>query len=387
MRIFAKRLVFPILTIFLVRNSLSPSEIGIVFAVGTLVGLLLEVPSGTIADRIGRKASLFISFIIQAISMATLGFSTEFWGLLIGNALYYIGTSLLTGTHEAFIYETLHELNQEKNLKKVVGKALFISQIVTGILFVGVPILARYSLSLPFFINAIVFLGVSALIASFIEPKQAKSVAKQEAIPNVSALRSFLSNRTLLSFSLTLGALSGANMILEDFRQMYLDFIHLDLAFFGLVYLALRFLTGFAGTKTEWLEKKIGKTATLFTLPGISLATYIGLSLFDTWFGLLFVALDGIMNGLLRPIEQEYLQEMVHGEKRVTMLSIDNLIEGLFRSGASLLGGFVIQKFGIQSGFILSFGIVLLLALPLLTRFISANEDQLRRANKSSQPI
>lgn len=386
MRVFAKRLVFPILTIFLVRNQLSPSEIGIVFAIGTLTGLLLEIPSGTIADRIGRKTSLAISFLIQAISMAILGFSTEFWGFLLGNALYYIGTSLMTGTHEAFIYETLHELNREKDLKKVVGKALFISQIVTGVLFVGVPVLAQYSLSLPFFINTIVFLVTSLLIMSFVEPKQARSVAKQEAFPGTSALKNFFANQTLLSFSFSFGVLSSANMILEDFRQMYLDFIHLDITFFGLVYLTLRFLTGFVGTKVDWLEEKIGKTATLLLLPIISLVTYTGLVLFDTWFGLLFIALDGVMNGLLRPIEQEHLQRMVHGSKRVTMLSIDNLIESLFRAGSTFLGGLVIQKFGIQSGFILSSSIILFFAIPLLLRFISLNKSLGTNTNTSPSP-
>lgn len=373
LRVFAKRLVFPILTIFLVRNQLSASEIGTVFAVGTLIGLFFEVPSGTIADRIGRKASLTISFLIQAVSMLTLGLSTEFWGFLVGNALYFIGGSLLTGTHEAFVYETLHELDREKDLKKIVGKALFVSQIVTGILFIGIPVIATYSLSLPFFMNAVVFLGVSILAMTFVEPNQARSVAKQESLPSTSAFKDFLANPTLLSFSLALGALSGANGVLEDFRQIYLNFIHFDLAFFGLVYLALRLLTGFVGTRADWLEGKIGKTATLFVLPSISLVTYAGLSLFNTWFGLIFIALDGIMNGLLRPIEQEYLQKMVLGDKRVTMLSVDNLIKGLFRAGSVFLAGIIVQRFGVQAGFIFSCSIVLLVAVPLLIRFVSLN--------------
>lgn len=384
LRVFAKRLVFPILTIFLVRNQMSSSEIGIIFSVSTLLSILFEVPSGAIADRIGRRTSLSIAFLIQAASMFVLGVSGTFWGFLIGNALYFIGGSLLTGTHEAFIYETLHELDREKDLKKIVGKALFISQIVTGILFIGIPVIATYSLSLPFFANAIIFLGVSVLAAGFTEPKRAQSVEDQESLPTTSALKRFVTNPTLFSFSLALGILGAANGILEDFRQVYLDFIHLDLALFGLVYLALRLLIGFVGTRVDWLEGKIGKTATLLILPTISLVTYTGLVLFDNWFGLLFIALDGVMNGLLRPIEQEHLQRMVHGNKRVTMLSIDNLIESLFRAGSTFLGGLVIQKFGIQSGFILSSSIILFLAIPFLLRFIFLNRRL--ETNTSTSP-
>lgn len=124
LRIFAKRLVWPILTIFLVRNELSATEIGIIFSVGTVIGLLLEVPSGAIADRIGRKTSMIIANVGWALSMFIFWQVDSFMGFLVANALYWVAGSLWTGTHDAFIYETLQELGREKEIKKISGRAL-----------------------------------------------------------------------------------------------------------------------------------------------------------------------------------------------------------------------------------------------------------------------
>ena len=371
MKVSAKRLVFPILTIYLVRNSLTPEQIGIVFSVGTVIGMLFEVPSGAIADRIGRRISLTLAFIGQALSMLILGLSTEFWGFLIGNALYFAAGSLMTGTNEAFIYETLHELGRVKELKKIVGKATYIAQVTTGVLFVGVPLIATYSLSLPFFINTFVFFATAFLTWSFTEPIRVKSVARAEGLQNASVLRQFFSQPLLLSFSLALGFLAGINNgILDNFRQVYLDFIHLDIAYFGLVYLSLRFLTGYFGTKTDWLEARIGRRKLLWLLPAVSSITYIGLFLFNSFWGLLFITLDGIRGGLSRPVEQEYLQSLVGNEKRATFLSIDNLIESLIMAGTTFAGGFVIERFGIQSGFLFAALLVIVVAVPLFLSFL-----------------
>ena len=376
MRIFVKRLVWPILTIYLVRNQLTATQIGIVFSVGTVIGMLLEVPSGVIADRIGRRASMTLSFIGQAFSMLVLSISTEFWGFLIGNALYFASTSLFTGTHSAFMYETLHELGRSKEVKKVFGKATYISQVSTGILFVGVPLLAEYSLKLPFYINTVVLFVAAVLTWSFTEPARVKSVAGDEGFQNMSAIKQFLSQPLLLSFSLATGFLTGVNGILEDFRQVYLDFIHLDIAYFGVVYLGLRFLTGYFGTKTDWMESKIGRKNLLLLLPLVSLITYIGLFLFNSFYGLLFIVLDGIQGGLMRPVEQEYIQSLVSNDKRVTLLSIDNLVQSLIRAGAVFVGGVVIDRFGIQYGFFFSAMLVILIAFPLFVSFLRKAEQQ-----------
>lgn len=376
MRASAKRLVWPILTIFLVRNSLTPSEIGTIFSVGTLMGVLCEVPSGMIADRIGRRYALTIAFLGQALAMLLFWQTGGFWGFMAANALYYVAGTLMTGTGEAFIYETLHELGREKEIKKITGRAVFIAQVFTGLLFIGVPFLVEFSLTLPFLINAFIFIGTSLLTYSFCEPVRVKSVAEMEFGKDNLGFKTFLTNPLLLSFSLGMSFIGGINGILEDFRQVYLDFIHLDIVYFGFIYLGLRILTGSLGTQADFFEKHLGKRGALLFLPVVSLVTYLGLFACNSLYGLIFIMLDGITGGLTRPFEQEYLQKMITHVNRATLLSIDNMIQGVIRAGAVLVGGFIISSYGIQAGFLFAAGLILVFAVPFLVAFLGRATSQ-----------
>lgn len=369
LRIFAKRLVWPILTLFLLRNQLSATEIGIVFSVGAIISLLLEVPSGAIADRIGRKRALAIAFFGWALSMFIFWQGNSFLSFLIANVLYMAAGSLWTGTNEAFIYETLQELGRENEIKKVSGKALFISQISTGILFVIVPFVAKFSLSLPFFINSLVFLFGLFIVLTFVEPVRSKSVFEEEVGRDFLGFRGFFLNRSLLIIGLVFGFIGGINGILENFRQVYLDFIHLDLVYFGFVYLGLRLLTGFFGANIEQIETKLGKQRTFLLLPIISFVAYIGLFLVNSLYGLIFVVLDGVQGGLSRPLEQEYLNKVINNN-RATMISIFNFIENIVLALAVFFGGVVIDKFGVNSVFLFSAVLLVVFVGPLTLWFV-----------------
>lgn len=370
LRILVKRLVWPILTIFLVRNQLSPTEIGTIFAASTIVGLVLEVPSGAIADRIGRRNAMAINFLGGAVSMFLFWIGDSFAMFLVAQMIYQAAGSLMTGTHQAFLYETLHELGRTDDLKRITGRALALSQWSTGALFVFVPILANWRLDFPFLLNAVVFLGAAILAFSLTEPARATSVARTEVGRDFFGFRAFLTNRPLVIGALFFASVGGINGILQDFRQVYLDAIGVDLVYFGFVYLGLRFITGLTGTLAERIEHRIGSRATILCIPAATLIAYVALSLIDQWYGVLFLILDGVEDGLTRPIEQERLNALIDGSKRATMLSISNLLEGLIRAGVVFLGGITIDYGGIHAGFALAAALVIIIVGPLTWQFI-----------------
>ncbi|MDO8622593.1 MAG: MFS transporter [bacterium] len=370
LRILVKRLVWPILTIFLVRNQLSPTEIGTIFAASTIVGLILEVPSGAIADRIGRRNAMALNFLGGAVSMFLFWIGDSFAVFLVAQITYQAAGTLWTGTNEAFLYETLHELNRTDELKRITGRALALSQWFTGALFVFVPILATWSLDVPFLLNCIVLIGGALLARSLIEPARTTSVARAEIGRDFFGFRAFITNRPLFIGALFFASVGGIDGILQDFRQIYLEAIGVDLVYFGFVYLGLRIVTGLAGVAAAGIERRIGPRGVILCIPAVALVAYVALSLVNQWYGVLFLVLDGLEEGLTRPIEQERLQGLIDGRQRATMLSISNLLEGLIRAGVVFIGGIVIDHGGIHAGFALAAALVIIVVGPLTWRFL-----------------
>lgn len=85
-----------------------------VAAYANLIGLyyltmvVVEVPTGLLADRFGRKATMVAGPAVLAAGFATLWFGEEFATFALGEALLGLGHSLLSGPPSALLFDTLY---------------------------------------------------------------------------------------------------------------------------------------------------------------------------------------------------------------------------------------------------------------------------------------
>src|SRR3989344_5857141 len=83
---------------------------------------LLEVPTGAVADRFGRKTSLIASCIVYIIGLFIYTSKPDFLIFLLGEFILAMGVSLSSGAAEAFDYDSLKEAGQEEQSKNVLGR-------------------------------------------------------------------------------------------------------------------------------------------------------------------------------------------------------------------------------------------------------------------------
>ncbi len=68
---------------------------------------LLEIPTGAVADRWGRKQSLTLAVLINGFAALIYASAPNFIVLLVGEFLWATSTALFSGACEAFVYDTL----------------------------------------------------------------------------------------------------------------------------------------------------------------------------------------------------------------------------------------------------------------------------------------
>lgn len=375
LRLFSKKIVWPIWTIFLIKNNLSVSEVGIIFSVGTILGLILEIPSGAISDRIGRKASLAITFGGYALAMFIFWLGNSFTHFFIANVVYVAAGSFWSGTHDAFIYETLQELGREKEIKKISGRATSISHIGIAFFYLLVGFMVKYSFHFPYLINGIIFLIMVFVVFDVVEPRHEGVVQKQKIGENFFGTKEFFTNRALLITGFTFAAIAGVSGILADFRQVYLDDIGVGIAYFGVIFVALRIVIAVLAANTERIEKYIGKRATFLLIPFFTLLPYVVLTFVHSTWGIIFLLIDGVADGLSKPLEQEYLNRFISNSQRATILSVIEFIENFIHSVSVFFAGFIIEYSGINKGFF--FGAILTIAIfPLIFSFLKVAKKE-----------
>jgi hypothetical protein len=84
---------------------------------------LVELPSGWLADTIGRKKILVASALLWGLGYMTHCFGSFYW-VIVGECVIALGVSAGSGSDEALIYETVRELMRLRNgASKGSGKA------------------------------------------------------------------------------------------------------------------------------------------------------------------------------------------------------------------------------------------------------------------------
>jgi MFS family permease len=115
---------------------MSLKEVGVIDAIGFLIGILLEFPSGVISDRLGRKQTLLISQSLQFLGSLLITLSSNLFEIGWGFAIFQIGVAFYSGTIESFGYESGVNLNQ--NYTHVLVRSGFITNFsYLGSLLIG----------------------------------------------------------------------------------------------------------------------------------------------------------------------------------------------------------------------------------------------------------
>jgi MFS family permease len=106
---FLKNLRFfePFMILFLREQGVSFLQIGTLYAIREIAVNILEVPTGALADGLGRRKTMIASFASYLISFALFWFGSNFGAFVIAILLFSFGEVFRTGTHKAMIFTHL----------------------------------------------------------------------------------------------------------------------------------------------------------------------------------------------------------------------------------------------------------------------------------------
>lgn len=98
-------LLAPVLSLLLLEKGATISNLSIILGLYALTVIVLELPTGIIADVYGRKISFVISIIVSIISFLTILLGKGFIALSIGMILYGLSRALSSGSFDAMFID------------------------------------------------------------------------------------------------------------------------------------------------------------------------------------------------------------------------------------------------------------------------------------------
>ena len=130
---FAIGIVIPIMTLFLLEKGLSLFQVGISFAAYSAATVLLELPTGGLADSIGRKKVYLLALVLQITGSIAIIFLNEFTGIIACFILMGASRSLSSGTMDAHFIDEFYKIDPDVNLQKEMAKIGIFIPIALGI--------------------------------------------------------------------------------------------------------------------------------------------------------------------------------------------------------------------------------------------------------------
>lgn len=116
-----------------------------------------EVPTGVIADLLGKKRTLLISFLFEAIGGFMMAFAPNFTILAWSVFVMCVGGALYSGTLDALIFDSLKEKNLESKYQKIISNINSVSLFAPAICSIIGGFMYVYSPRLPFLANAVFY--------------------------------------------------------------------------------------------------------------------------------------------------------------------------------------------------------------------------------------
>lgn len=80
-----------------------------------------EVPTGILADKIGRKLSIIIALALQLLGEVLFVFADNYATFIFISIIAGLGFCFASGCIEALVYDSLKEKNKQNEMKRVSG--------------------------------------------------------------------------------------------------------------------------------------------------------------------------------------------------------------------------------------------------------------------------
>lgn len=101
----------------------NPALLGTIYAVAHLVTVVLELPTGALADLLGRKKTIFLGLLLTGLSWIYISQMRNVMWLWSGYFINAVGNALVSGADVALIFDSLKELGKDKKYAQYMSKA------------------------------------------------------------------------------------------------------------------------------------------------------------------------------------------------------------------------------------------------------------------------
>lgn len=335
-----------VLTLFYLSRGISIGQVIYLSVAWSIASLILEVPSGYLADKIGRKNTILIGVALYSVGIITMMLASTFFMFLLSIVIVSASFTCFTGTDSALLFDTLRELGDEKSSLRVSGKYYSSARFAKIFIPLLGAIIAKDLLPWQFTLLLSVDL-IASLIAFFVaskivEPNRYIDVSEKEKNLFRDSVKVFRTSSLVRKFAINKALVFIGTLIIFRIYQPVLQELGMSIVALGIIYAIFQLLTFLS----MWFFEKIDKKMTGENL--LQIPVYFGIAgvvlfIFSNNLVLLSIAtIISLILGTFRdPIFFEQINLRIKSYNRATTTSMLTVIRSFFDIPVLLFIGYL----------------------------------------------
>ncbi len=344
-------LYMPIIGLFYSENGLSAVDLFILQGAYSLASGIFEIPSGYMADVVGRKRTLVLGSLMGVIGFSIYVIFPEFWFFLLAEVIMGIGQSFISGSDSAMLYDSLQNSQKREKYLKYEGRVTSLGGFAeTFAAILGGIIATSISLSSVFVFQ----IGVAALAIpaalTLAEPVRNK-LEKKKSFKQIVQISNYalFKNKKLSNAIIMSSVIGTATLTMAWVIQVYVVHVSLTEKETSTLWVALNLTVATVSLFAAHILRKVGLNKLIWSMIILIPLTYIVMGQTSYTVLLPFLFIFYFVRGYATPLLKDVVQNSCDSNIRATVLSLRGQIIRLSFAVIGPMIGCVSNKFSLET--------------------------------------
>lgn len=389
-------ITIPVIVLFWKSHGLSLTTIMLLQSYFAILIVLLEVPSGYLADVWGRKPVLRLSALFLAAASGVYFLADSYVHFMIAETFFALGISFFSGTDAALLYDSLLEHGKSEKFDRIWGSICTASLISSGVFTLLSGILFTFNSKLPFLLSTVVTSCMFPAAIALIEPKREKMDSNCNYVAEfIRILKdAIIKNRNYRFMVMNFMFIQTITHIGFWFYQPYFITLKIDPFWFGFIFTLYSACAAFASKFSYKLPKTVNRTRRTFLQSLLLASGFIVMAYCRSGYGFLTGVIPQMIYGWFLVSRATEVNGTVDSKERATLLSFcsmsGNLVYALVLPGFGLIAdNFSLNHAFIFCAIISGCGAMAMMILMLLKKsiFQRGREEDRTGRNINLKPV
>lgn len=385
--------MFKPFTYFFCRSrGLSVFQFMLLYTIFSAAVILLEVPTGAWADRLGRSKSMALGALLMGFSSLGYLLAHGFAVFATFEFIFAVGLTLTSGADSAFLYDTLKQAGKEEDYRTLEGRGSSAKH--TGLMLAALigGLLATIHLALPYVATAVVSFAAVGVALSMSESRawvrraskgasravgDAVLEPKVNSAPNVGAglaaaspsggevAQRWAAMKYSMGEALAVIRRKPALMWAILYSSMIFVIIRMSDALYqpvlkeqgfgfmamGAIFAVLNLMAALSSRSVNGLTRKISEKGVMWALPVILIISYMLLDALGPVMCVVLMMAQYSVTGVYSPFTKSLINhEIDSSHVRATVLSSESSVKRLVVAGMSPILGWLISSVSLRAG-------------------------------------